>query len=47
MHRPENIETQKEEENSSKDMKLKGHLVIGFRLVKGIGDNFWVTAIVV
>ena len=47
MHRPDNIERQREEEKGSVDMRLKGHLVIGFRLVNGIGDNIWATAIVV
>ena len=47
MHRPENIERQKEAENGSVDMKLKRHLLIGFRLIKDIGDNLWVIAIVV
>ena len=47
MHGPEIIERKKEGENGSVDMKLKGHLVIRFCLIKGIGNSFWVTEIVV
>ena len=44
MHRLKNIETQ--EENYS-EVQLERHLVIEFRLVKGIGGNFEVITIVV
>ena len=47
MHRPENIERQEENERGSVEIKLKRHLVIKFRLIKGIGDTSSVIAIVV
>ena len=40
MHSPENIERQEEKESGSVWKKLKHHLVIEFRLIKGIGDNY-------
>ena len=45
MNRPENIERQQEKESGSVGIKLKRHLVIECRLIKCIGDNFWVIAI--
>ena len=39
MHRPENIETQEEKESDSVEIKLRGYLVIEFRLIKGIRDD--------
>ena len=47
MHRPENTEGQEEKNCGSVDARLKGHLVIEFRLKKGKQDNFGVIAIVV
>ena len=47
MHRPENIERQEEKERDSVEIKLKRHSVIEFRPIKGIGDNFGVSMIVV
>ena len=47
MHRLENIERQLEEkESGSVEIKLKRHLVMEFSLVKCIGYNFRVRAIV-
>ena len=45
MHRLENIEAQ-EEKSGSVEIKLKCHLLIEFRLIKGIRGNFGVIAIV-
>ena len=47
MHRPENIERQEEKESGSVEIKLNRHLVIESRLIKGVGGNFGVIAIVV
>ena len=47
MHRPKNIERQEENESVSVKIKLKRHLVIDFRLIQDIGDNFGVIAIAV
>ena len=46
-HRPKNVEKQEERESDSVKIKLKCHLVIEFSLIKSIGDNFRVIAIVV
>ena len=43
---PENTEGQEEKENGNAEIKLKRHVVIEFRLLKGIGDNFGVIVIV-
>ena len=43
----EYIERQEEKDGDSVYIKLKRHLVIGFRLIKGIGDNFRAIAVVV
>ena len=47
MRRIENIERQGEKESGRMGIRLKRHLVTGFRLIKGIGDNLRVIAIVV
>ena len=47
IHRLENIETQEEKESGSVEIKMKRDLVIDFRLIKSIGGNFGVIAIVV
>ena len=47
MRRTENIERQGEKESDRMEIKLKRHLVTEFRLIKGIGDNLRVIAIVV
>ena len=47
MRRPENIERQEEKESGSVEIKLKRHLVIEFRLIKGIEDSFGAIAIAV
>ena len=44
--RPENIERREEKERRSLDIKLKRHLVIEIRLIKGIGYKFRVIVIV-
>ena len=38
MHRPENIETQEDEETGTVEIKLKRHLVTKFRQINDIGD---------
>ena len=40
MLRPENIERQEEKERGSVEIKLKRHLAIEIRLIKGIEDKF-------
>ena len=47
MHRPENIKMLEEKENDSVSIMLKRGLVIEFRLINCIGDNFGVIGIVV
>ena len=47
MRGPENIERRKEKECDGVEIRLKRHLVMEFRLIMGIGDNFRVIAIVV
>ena len=47
MHPPENIETLEEKESDSVQLRLKHQLVIEFRLIKGIEDNFSVIVILV
>ena len=47
MHSPENIEILEEKESGSVYIKSKHHLVIEFRLIKGIAYNFSAIAIVV
>ena len=42
---PENIERQEEKERDSVEIKLKLHLVIEIRPIKGIGDKFRVIVI--
>ena len=44
---PENIEIQEEKESGSVETKLNCHLVIESRLIKRIGGNYGVMAIVV
>ena len=39
-HHPENIERQDEKESDSVEIKFNSHLMIDFRLIKGIGDDF-------
>ena len=46
MHRPENVERQEEKKNGRMEINLERHLVIEFRLVRSIGDNFRAIAIV-
>ena len=45
MHQPENIEGQVEKESGSVEIKLKRHLLVEFRLIKGV--DFGAIAIVV
>ena len=47
MHRPENVERQEEKKNGRMEINLERHLVIEFRLVRSIGDNFRAIAIAV
>ena len=47
MHRPGNVGKPEERESGSVEIKLNRHLVIEFCLIKSIGDNFRVIAIVV
>ena len=47
MHRPENIERQEEMVSGRVEINSKRKLVIEFRLIRDIRDNFGVTAIVV
>ena len=47
MRCPENIETQGKKESGRMEIKLKHHLVIEWHLIKGIGDNLRLIAIVV
>ena len=47
MHIPENIERWEEKESGSVQIKMKCRIATGFRLIKGIGDNFMAIAIVV
>ena len=47
MPRPEHIERQEEKESGSVEIKLKRHLVIEIRPIKGIRDKFGVIVIVV
>ena len=47
VHRPENIEREKEKENGCMEIKLKSHLVTEFHLIKGFRDNSRVISIVV
>ena len=47
MHCPENIERQEEKGSGNVDIKLKRHLVIEYRLIKGTGDKCEVIATVV
>ena len=47
MHRPENIERREAKKNGRVEINLEHHLVIEFRLIRSIGDNFRVIAIVV
>ena len=47
MIRLENIERQEEKGNGGVEIKLNRHAMIECRLLKGIGDNFRVIAIVV
>ena len=44
---PENIETAGSKESCNMEIKLKRHLAMKFRLIKGFGDNFKAVAIVV
>ena len=46
MHHPENIERHEQKKSGSVEIKLRGHLVKEFRLIKGNGDSFSVIAIV-
>ena len=46
-YRPENIERHEEKESGSVEIKLKRHLVIEFRLIKGVEDSFRAIAIAV
>ena len=45
MFRLENIKRQQEKERGSVEIKLKFHLVIEIRQIKGIGDKFRVIVI--
>ena len=45
MHRPENVEGQEENYSYSVEIKFKRHLMIQFRLIKGIKYNLGVIAI--
>ena len=47
MRRPENVKRREEKERGRVEMKLKRYLVTEFRLIRGIGENFRVIAIVV
>ena len=40
------IERQEEKASGSVQIKLRRHLLVEFRLIKGIGDNFGAIAIV-